>query len=177
MTDTNEHSHGRHFDGPRASFEINPVINLNALQREVKVRRRLHIKELLDRTAAESLYHAIAGDFAWSTFLTSGGRRYEAPYDVQQEYTEDQAQEMIDRAHRSAREGGFGYVFDARTLGAADPDITTSPFERLVALVNSKQFTTIFGHLCGLEEIARIELQAVRLRPGHFMCKRLAAAS
>ena len=174
MTEQHEHRRGRRSraraGASGSSFEINRSLDLDRLRDVLRTKRRLHITELLDPTAAESLYHALARDVEWSTLLAANGRMYEAPHGVQRAYGDEQARALIDLAHRSARERGFGYAYDAHALRAAGADAAgPSLLDRFAEFVSSPEFTGIISRICGMEEIARIELQAVRLRPGHFM--------
>lgn len=161
---------GRRPGGSEISFAIDPSLDLDRWQEVFRAKRRLHITELLGPAVAESLYHAVSGEVAWSTYLTAHGRRYEAPYRVQRDYDDEQAGALLEMAHRSARDTGFGYAYEARSLPAgADAPDEASLLDRFAAFVRSAEVTGALRRICALDHIARIELEAVRLRPGHFM--------
>jgi SM-20-related protein len=151
-------------------FKIASSIDGEEMSATFRSNRRLHIKEFLGKTAAEALYRHLDGHVDWSTFLTANGRMYEAPASVRRKYESEQEQALIDLAHRSARKRGMGYAYDASqrrtaTSRSRDPSL----LDRFAAFVNSGEFTDVIRRISGIDKIASIAIQAVRLRPGHFM--------
>lgn len=153
-------------------FEINPCHNAGQMQEIFGIKRRLHIAEFLDPTSAEALYHHLDEEVGWSTFLTSNGRRYEAPPAIRRQHTSAQERELIDLAHASARRGGLAYVYDASGPLRRDPTMRgrdDSLLARFADFLNSSMFLTFVRRACGVEELACAAVQAVCLRPGHFV--------
>jgi hypothetical protein len=153
-------------------FEINPGLDPDKLGEVFRIRRRLHIVGWLNVAAAEALYHSLNEYREWSSFLTGNGRMYEAPFEVRSKYTDEHEQELVNLANASARQDGFAYTYDASRR--VSPQTAARARDPLLLLnfagfVNSGVFTEFVRRVTGIEEIAYIDVQAMRLRSGHFI--------
>jgi Rps23 Pro-64 3,4-dihydroxylase Tpa1-like proline 4-hydroxylase len=134
----------------------------------------VQIDDYLQSAAAERLHACLAREVPWTLALrdAAGSRTIDhASYAAMTH--EAVAQLLADTAAgaRGAEDSGFRFAYDSYMMVTAykeqrDPDLL---LHRVLELFNSPDYLAFLRHLTGDARVRRVNAQATRYRPGHFL--------
>lgn len=153
-------------------YEIGASLDLEKLNGAFRGTGRVRIQNFLKPESAEGLYHHLAMKVPWRSLLVANERLMAT--DVGAAVSPEDEREVLDCAHEGARDG-FACLYDVDQLFPEDePEAAVSssrsgPLEDFARLMRSRSFLEIVRGITGIAEVACAEIQAMRLRTGHFV--------
>ena len=150
---------------------ISNELDLSAWRRELSARQRVLVSDYLQPDAAQALEACLVNDVPWTLALRdAAGPRTIGHGENQQQTPEATARLLADTAN-SARGGAFRFAYDSYMMVTAyqqqrDPGLL---LHRLLEFFNSPEHIAFARALTGDPRIRRINAQATRYRPGHFL--------
>jgi len=153
---------------------INNALDIDYWRARLEREGRVQIDDYLQPAAAERLRECLVQEVPWTLALRDGnGARTidHASYTAMSPETVVQLSIDVARSARLATDGGFRFVYDSYMMVRAykeqrDPDLL---LHRVLELFNSPPYLELVRHLVGNERVRRIDAQATRYRPGHFL--------
>lgn len=153
---------------------INNALDIDYWRARLEREGRVQIDEYLQPAAAEHLRECLVQAVPWTLALRDGnGARTidHASYAAMSPEAIAQLSIDVARSARSATDGGFRFVYDSYMMVRAykeqrDPDLL---LHRVLEFFNSPPYLEFVRHLVGNERVRRIDAQATRYRPGHFL--------
>lgn len=149
---------------------IDNALDLERWRRELAARSRAQIGPYLQPEAAEALHACLATEVPWSLAIhdAEGSRTVSPEARAALGATGEQA--LLARAQAHAR-GGFAFAYECYQMVKAyadgrDPGLL---LHRVLEFFNSEPYLAFARALTGERAIRRIDAQATRYRPGHFL--------
>lgn len=155
--------------------DVAPVINESLPLADIRARLqrdgRVQIADYLQPDAAERLHACLADEVRWTLALRDGDASRVIDHDAYVALSEDALATLLRGVARGARGGGYRFAYDAYMMVTAykegrDPDLL---LHRVLELFNSPQYLAFVQALTGDDGIRRVNAQATRYRPGHFL--------
>ena len=153
---------------------INNALDIDYWRARLQREGRIQIGEYLQPAAAERLRECLVRDVPWTLALRDGkGSRTidHASYAAMSPEAAAQLSVDVARSAREAADDGFRFVYESYMMVRAykeqrDPDLL---LHRVLEFFNSPPHLAFMRHLVGNERVRRLDAQATRYRPGHFL--------
>jgi Rps23 Pro-64 3,4-dihydroxylase Tpa1-like proline 4-hydroxylase len=153
---------------------INDALNIDYWRTRLHREGRIQVGEYLQPEAAERLRECLVRDVPWTLALRdeTGPRTIDhAGYAAMSPDAVAQLCADVARGARSATDDGFRFVYESYMMVRAyaeqrDPDLL---LHRVLEFFNSPPYLALMRHLVGDESVRRLNAQATRYRPGHFL--------
>ena len=150
---------------------INETLDVTAARARLQRDGRVQVADYLQPEAAERLRHCLADEVPWTLALRDGdGARTIAHVDYAAMPADAQAG-LLRRVADSARGGEYRFAYDSYMMVSAykegrDPDLL---LHRVLEFFNTPGYIGFVRELTGDAGIRRVNAQATRYRPGHFL--------
>lgn len=154
---------------------INNAIDPARWRAQLQRDDRIQVPDYLQPEAAEQLRHCLEHEVPWTLALrdAQGARTIEhAAYSAMDA---DTLARLLQQVATGARghdgDAGFRFVYDSYMMVTAykqgrDPGLL---LHRVIELFNSPQYLELQRALTGEQRVRRVNAQATRYRPGHFL--------
>ncbi|GAA0869153.1 2OG-Fe(II) oxygenase family protein [Brevundimonas basaltis] len=131
---------------------------------------RLHLPDFLRPPGVERLSAALAGETGWTVSTMGGGSTIDIPAPAFAAADDAARAALLASAHGEAR-SGFHYMFESlRISDLADAGADLPPaLSALYEWLNSETFLSFARALSGEPDLAYVDAQATRYRPGHYL--------
>ncbi|HYC75888.1 2OG-Fe(II) oxygenase [Brevundimonas sp.] len=151
-------------------FVIHPLLDARRLEPVFNRSGRLHLPGFLTSAGAETLAAAVAGAEGWTVSTMGGGSTIDLSAEAFASADAATKAALIASAHGEARTG-FHYMFESlRISDHAEAGLPLSPtLKALYAWLNSEPFLSFAREISGDAELAYVDAQATRYRPGHYL--------
>lgn len=150
---------------------INEALDLARCRERLQAQGRVQVDGFLQPDAAERLHDCLAREVPWTLALRDrdGARTIAAPAYAAMAGAERAA--LLQATAESARGGGFHFAYDSYMMVRAykegrDPDLL---LHRVLEFLNAPPYVQFCQALSGDTRIRRVDAQATRYRPGHFL--------
>ena len=150
---------------------INPELDFAPFRAALAADRRVQIPDFLEPAAAERLHECLAREVPWTLAELVGGVRRTVEADELATWGPERYAQRIAELGASAKDG-FAFAYDnymmvKKYLAA---DAVQVPLLRFVLeLFNTPDFLLFAQELTGHRGLRRVNAQATRYRPGHFL--------
>lgn len=146
---------------------LDPAAIRAALQRD----GRVQVADYLQPDAAERLHACLAHDVPWTLALRDGDGPRTLPYTGNDTLTGDTLAALLRATADSARGGAYRFAYDSYMMVRAYQEGRDSGvlLHRVLELFNSPQYIAFLHAITGDAAIRRVNAQASRYRPGHFL--------
>lgn len=133
--------------------------------------RRVQVPNFLQPEAAEDLRRCLSEDVPWTLALRSGGESRTIPAAEYAGMSEAERRALLEDAYRRSDGRGFSFAYESYMMVRAylegrDPGLL---LHRVLEFFNSPDYLAFARALTGQPQIRRIDAQATRYRPGHFL--------
>lgn len=157
---------------PRALFEINPSLDLDALAAEFAAEKRVQVRDVLTDEAARTIRDILTTATPWGLAWRGGasGPHGLNAQEVASMPPADRAR--ISDAIRTAMHGGdYAFLFGRYPLLDAYLQrwAPGSPHDLLIEHINSEPFLNIARRITGLPSLIKADAQATLYGPNHFL--------
>jgi SM-20-related protein len=156
-------------------FSLNPKLDVDKLAEAFRAAGRVRVREVLHSTCADELYQHLHRVARWQTFVVANEKRLGTPVqDVP--LTPEEDAEIRGLAYESARTR-FASLYDATGLFSEDIEGSSeavargehSVLDSFRQFLASEAFMDFARRVTGHSDLARVEIQGTRFRPGHFV--------
>lgn len=156
-------------------MSIDLKIALNGVQaaQAAKVfaeRGHVRLAEAFSPNTAEALHRHLAEELEWWRVVNHGEKTWDLGPESIAALERDGEAQLFELVHKGARDG-FQFLFDSVRV-ADEPSERTARgllVDRLVDVLNEPDNLALFRQVTGAEDIARVDGQATRYLPGHFL--------
>jgi Rps23 Pro-64 3,4-dihydroxylase Tpa1-like proline 4-hydroxylase len=153
---------------------INNALDIDYWRTRLQREGRIQIGEYLQPAAAERLRECLVREVPWTLALRdeNGSRTIDhAGYAAMSPEAIARLLADVARSARDVTDGDFSFAYESYMMVRAykeqrDPDL---PLHRVLELFNSPPYLTFMRRLVGNERVRRLNAQATRYRPGHFL--------
>jgi Rps23 Pro-64 3,4-dihydroxylase Tpa1-like proline 4-hydroxylase len=153
---------------------INPDLDLGHYRARLQGEGRVQIDDFLQPVAAERLHACLAREVPWTLALRDnlGARTIDhAAYSALPPEAVTRLLADTAASARDAHDGGFRFAYDSYMMVTAykerrDPGLL---LHRVLELFNSPDYVAFLRQLTGDARVHRVNAQATRYRPGHFL--------
>lgn len=151
-------------------FAIDPSLDASSLAPVFDRFGRLHLPGFLRPTGPETLTTALAGQDGWTVSTLGGGSTVDIPAHAFNSAADPVRAALVNAGHGEAR-SGFHYMFESlRISDMAEADLPLPPaLKALYEWLNSEAFLSFARALSGDPDLAYVDAQATRYRPGHYL--------
>lgn len=151
-------------------MQLSPTLEPNALSPVFARFGRLHIPDVLLLSDAQHLAAALAEDAPYRRAVNQGSKVWDFPIDQWNALPPEKRTALTEAAHGGATHG-FQYLYDTFRLSdeveaGRGPG---GPLEGIYRLLNSEAFLLWVRELTGDPRPQRVDAQATRYGPGHFL--------
>lgn len=150
---------------------LNPALDPAPWRARLRAEGRVQVEDFLQPEAAERLHACLAHEVPWTLALRDGaGPRTIAAADYAAMPSSEVAA-LLRGTAEGARDGTFRFAYDSYMMVRAykegrDPQL---PLHRVLEFLNAPPYLQFCRALSGDERIRRVDAQATRYRPGHFL--------
>jgi Rps23 Pro-64 3,4-dihydroxylase Tpa1-like proline 4-hydroxylase len=150
---------------------INPDADFAPYRAALAARGRVQIPGFLVEEAAQRLHACLAHEVPWSLAERgTGPERTVAPDELARWGADGYARRIAELAVEAKDSFAFAYDSYMMIKNYVDAPPTQLPLLRFVVeLLNSPDFIAFAQELCGHRGLRRVNAQATRYRPGHFL--------
>lgn len=153
---------------------INDALDPGYWRARLQNEGRVQVDDYLQPAAADRLRECLMHEVPWTLALRDddGSRTIDhARYAAMSSQEAAQLSADVARSARSATDDGFRFVYDSYMMVRAyqeqrDPGLL---LHRVLEFFNSPQYLGFIRQLVGDDRVRRINAQATRYRPGHFL--------
>lgn len=153
---------------------INNELDIEHWRSRLQRDRRVQIDSYLQTAAAERLRDCLVREVPWTLAIrdTQGARTIDhATYSAMPGQATAQLLADVALSARAADDGGFRFAYESYMMVRAykeqrDPGLL---LHRVLEFFNSPDYLSFLQHLTGDARIRRVDAQATRYRPGHFL--------
>ena len=150
---------------------INDTLDIAAARARLQREARVQVADYLQPVAAERLRHCLAHEVPWTLALRDGDGPRTIPHGDYAAMPADAQVELLRRVAESARGGEYRFAYDSYMMVSAykegrDPDLL---LHRVLEFFNTPEYIGFVRELTGDAGIHRVNAQATRYRPGHFL--------
>lgn len=153
---------------------INNTLDIDTWRTRLQREGRIQVGEYLQPAAAERLRECLMREVPWTLALRDEGDSRtidHASYAAMSPEAIAQLSTDVARSARGATDGGFRFVYESYMIVRAykegrDPDLL---LHRVLEFFNSPPYLSFMRQLVGDESVRRLDAQATRYRPGHFL--------
>jgi Rps23 Pro-64 3,4-dihydroxylase Tpa1-like proline 4-hydroxylase len=151
---------------------INDALPLPRWREELARRGRAQVTDYLQPDAATALQHCLLHDVPWTLAYREGGESRTLPHAELAQLGATGEQALLDRCYLQARTG-YAFAYESYMMVRAykegrDPDLM---LHAVLEFLNSPQYIAFARALTGDARITKMNAQATRYRPGHFLCR------
>lgn len=152
------------------AFAIDPSLDGRSLAPVFSRFGRMHIPGFLRPSGADALLEALSGAEGWTVSTRGGASTIDIPVSAFEAADADARAALLASAHEEARTG-FHYLFESlRISDLVDSGATVPPaLATLYAWLNGEAFLSFARALSGDPDLAYVDAQATRYRPGHYL--------
>lgn len=150
---------------------INPALDIAGVRARLQRDGRVQVGDYLQADAAERLHACLAREVPWTLAIRDENGARAVPADEYRQFGDDALSALLRRTAESARGGGYRFAYDSYMMVSAykegrDPGLL---LHRLLEFFNSPDHLGFVRTLTGDAGIRRVDAQATRYRPGHFL--------
>lgn len=153
-----------------AGFAIDPALDGPGMAPLFRRFGRLHIPGFLAGAGARALSHALDGAGGWTVSTRGGASVIDIPLEAFEAAGETAREALLASAHAEAQ-AGFHYLFESlRISDLAEAGASLPPeLKALYDWLNGEAFLSFVREVSGFEDLAYVDAQATRFRPGHYL--------
>ena len=154
---------------------INDAIDLAHWRAQLQRDGRMQVENYLQPEAAERLHHCLTQEVPWTLALRDAGGPRTIDHAAYSALDAAALARLLHDTAAGARgseaEAGFRFAYDSYMMVTAykegrDPGLL---LHRVIEVFNSPQYIAFVRALTGDERVRRVNAQATRYRPGHFL--------
>ncbi|MDQ3287138.1 MAG: 2OG-Fe(II) oxygenase [Pseudomonadota bacterium] len=154
---------------------INETIDLAHWRAQLQREGRVQVENYLQPTAAERLHECLAREVPWTLALRDEAGPRTIDHATYASMDADALARLLANTAASARcldqHAGYRFAYESYMMVSAykegrDPGLL---LHRLIELFNSPQYVAFVRALTGDDRVRRVNAQATRYRPGHFL--------
>jgi len=154
---------------------INNAIDLAHWRARLQRDGRVQVESYLQDDAAERLHDCLAREVPWTLALRDGNGSRTIDHAAYSALDDAALARLLHETAAGARgsdgEAGFRFAYDSYMMVTAykqgrDPGLL---LHRVIELFNTPQYISLMQALTGDERVRRVNAQATRYRPGHFL--------
>lgn len=150
---------------------INESIDVARVRADLLRNERVQVPGYLQPDAAERLRHCLAHEVPWTLALRDDAGARTIAHDAYASMPEPDRAALLRQVAASAGGGGYRFAYDSYMMVSAykerrDPGLL---LHGVLELFNSPQYIAFAQALTGDGGIRRVNAQATRYRPGHFL--------
>ena len=150
---------------------INQSLDIAAVRDRLQREGRVQIADYLQAAAAERLHECLAQEVPWTLAIRDERGPRTVPADEYRELGDEALAALLLRTAESARGGEYRFAYDSYMMVSAykdgrDPGLL---LHRVLEFFNAPDYLGFVRALTGDGSIRRINAQATRYRPGHFL--------
>jgi SM-20-related protein len=156
---------------PVGAFSLRlPSAQLVQAAAQFRTAGRARITGVYPPAVAEALHHHLDRELPWSRAVNQGTQVWDIPPEGIAAMTTSDEAALIQAAHRAARDE-FQFLFDTVRVPdeAAERSERGLLLDRLIDALNLPDSLETLRKLTSLDEIGRVDGQATRYLPGHFL--------
>lgn len=147
------------------------VIDVEAARAQLRREGRVQVRDYLQPQAAERLEDCLRREVPWTLAIRDGAGARTIPHAEYRAMGSDALAQLLRDTAQGARGGGYRFAYDSYMMVSAykegrDPGLL---LHRVLELFNSPAHLAFVQALTGDDGIRRINAQATRYRPGHFL--------
>ncbi|ADL01077.1 2OG-Fe(II) oxygenase [Brevundimonas subvibrioides] len=152
------------------AYAIDPALDAARMAPVFRRFGRLHVPGLLQADGAARLVEALDAAGGWTLSTRGATSTVDIPVEAFARADAPARAALADTARQEARTG-FHYLFetlrvsDLAETGAHLPD----PLRELYQWLNSPAFLGFAAEISGFDDLAYVDAQATRFRPGHYL--------
>jgi SM-20-related protein len=153
-----------------AVFAIDPGLDPSRLAPVFDQFGRLHLPGFLCEPGGDTLTAALAGEDGWTVSTMGGGSTVDIPAHTFASADDATRAALLASAHGEAR-FAFHYMFESlRISDLVDAGEALPPaLKALYEWLNSEAFLSFVRTISGDPDLAYVDAQATRYRPGHYL--------
>lgn len=147
-----------------------PKVDYSPWKERLLAQGRVHIPDILDDTYAEQFHAELAAETQWALVYRDGTEAKRLEHDEYAQLDEVQRARFIERVALDAR-GKYAYVYEAYSMIDRYFDAARSEhlLHRLVDVFHDERVLDFVRNLTNDPAIARVQIQATRYLPTHFL--------
>lgn len=150
---------------------INEALDAAHGRAQLLAHGRVQVEDFLQPAAAERLHECLAREAPWTLALRDDAGARTIPAADYAAMPADALASLLRRTAEGARGGEFRFAYDSYMMVRAykegrDPDL---PLHRVLEFLNAPPYVQFCRALSGDVRIRRVDAQATRYRPGHFL--------
>jgi Rps23 Pro-64 3,4-dihydroxylase Tpa1-like proline 4-hydroxylase len=130
----------------------------------------VRIRDIFKPATAIALNRHLAKELEWWRVVNQGERTWDLGPDSIRAMAENGDRPLLEAVHKGARDG-FQFMFDS--VRVADDPVKRCergwPIDHLIEALNSPEWLEIFKQVTGSPKVAKVDGQATRYLPGHFL--------
>lgn len=153
-----------------ASMQIDPRLRVDVLRKVMDRFGRVHIPGFLTHASACAAYAAVTAPLPWQLHFNDGNDVFDVQAAEFESLPHDKREAVLRPIYLRARHG-FQYIYDNLALSdfCARGEFLDYPVMRLFDFLASDAFMEFARGVTGICDIASIDAQLTRYRPGHFL--------
>lgn len=152
------------------ALRIDPRLRTDVVHTVMARFGRIHIPGILEHAGAVTAYEAIAAPLPWQMHYNDGDQVFDVPAAEFDALPVEERNALLRPVYLRARLG-FQYLYDS--FAASDyyerGEHLDLPVMRVFEYLRSEAFLEFARRVTGHREIATVDAQATRYRPGHFL--------
>jgi SM-20-related protein len=150
---------------------INPALDIAHWRERLQRDGRVQIADYLQPAATERLQHCLAHEVPWTLALRDGDGARTIAHAEYAAMSADARAALLRHVADSARGGEYRFAYDSYMMVSAykegrDPDLL---LHRVLEFFNTPDYIGFVRGITGDAGIRRVNAQATRYRPGHFL--------
>lgn len=151
-------------------LRIDPRLRTDVVQAVMGRFGRIHIPGFLEHAGALAAYEAISAAIPWQMHYNDGEQVFDVPAAEFDALPADERGALLRPIYLRARLG-FQYLYDSFPLSDHHErgDYLDLPLMKVFEFMKSEPVLEFARRITGVREIARVDAQATRYRPGHFL--------
>jgi Rps23 Pro-64 3,4-dihydroxylase Tpa1-like proline 4-hydroxylase len=160
--------------GPIALFEVNPLLDREALAAEFARNRRVQIRDILTDSAAREIHKVLSRHTPWGVSWTAGE---DGPHFVRREalaqMTPQQNAEIGAKLNAAMRSQDYAFVFSSYGMlnGYLEQWNPGGPHDIILEYINEPTFLDLVRDVTRIPELKKADAQATLFAPGHFLAQ------
>lgn len=150
---------------------IDPRLDPAAIGARLERERRLQVPDFLQEDAARRLHACLRDEVPWTLALRDGSGARTVAHADYAAMPEQERQALLRGTADSAKGGGYRFAYDSYMMVSAykegrDPGLL---LHKVLEFFNAPEYLAFARALTGDPRIRRVNAQATRYRPGHFL--------
>ena len=150
---------------------IDEALDIARWRAQLQAEGRVQVEGFLQPAAAERLHQCLAHEVPWTLALRDGDGARTVPAAQYGAMAPHDVDALLRDTAAGARDGGFRFAYDSYMMVRAykegrDPQLL---LHRVLEFLNAPDYLQFCRALSGDARIRRVDAQATRYRPGHFL--------